>query len=325
MFANRLRKRVRHLGKWARREDVTCYRVYDADLPEYAVAVDLYQGAGADEGRRFAHVAEYAPPPSVDPDLARERLAEAVEVVAEVLEVEPADVALKVRKRQRGSAQYERQAARGEWVEVAEGGLRLLLNLHDYLDTGLFLDHRLVRATVRDLATKQRVCNLFAYTGAASVYALAGGASYVATVDLSTTYLDWAKRNTALNGYPEGPANRFFRSDVLQWLADERRRIEEGRARRYGLVFCDPPTFSTSKAMGRRTFDVQRHHVALIRDAAALLEPEGVLLFSTNLRTFKLDEGGLDGLAIQDITAQTIPPDFERNPRIHHCFVITRK
>lgn len=325
MFANRLRKRVRHLGKWARREGVTCYRVYDADLPEYAVAVDLYQGAGADEGRRFAHVAEYAPPPSVDPDLARERLAEAVEVVAEVLEVEPADVALKVRTRQRGSAQYERQAARGEWVEVAEGGLRLLVNLHDYLDTGLFLDHRPLRGMVRDLATKQRVCNLFAYTGAASVYALAGGASYVAAVDLSATYLDWAKRNTALNGFPEGPTNRFFRSDVLRWLADERRRIEEGRARRYGLVFCDPPTFSTSKAMGGRTFDVQRDHVALIRDVAALLEPEGVLLFSTNLRTFKLDAGGLDGLAIEDITTQTIPPDFERDPRIHQCFVITRE
>ena len=324
MFANRLRKKTRHLGKWARREGVTCYRVYDADLPEYAVAVDLYQGAGAHEGRRFAHVAEYAPPPSVDPDLAQGRLIEAVEVVAEVLEVEPADVALKVRKRQRGSAQYERQAVRGEWVEVAEGGLRFLVNLHDYLDTGLFLDHRPVRAMVRDLASKQRVCNLFAYSGAASVYALAGGASYVATVDLSATYLDWAKRNTALNGYPEGPTNRFFRSDVLRWLSDERRRIEEGRARRYGLVFCDPPTFSTSKSMGERTFDVQRDHVALIRDAAALLEPDGVLVFSTNLRTFKLDEGALDGLAIVDITAETIPPDFERTPRIHHCFVVRR-
>jgi 23S rRNA (guanine2445-N2)-methyltransferase / 23S rRNA (guanine2069-N7)-methyltransferase len=324
MFANRLRKKARHLGKWARREGVTCYRVYDADLPEYAVAVDLYQGAGADEGRRLAHVAEYAPPPSVDPGLAQERLTEAIEVVADVLEVEPADVALKVRKRQRGSAQYERQAVRGEWVEVAEGGLHLLVNLHDYLDTGLFLDHRPVRAMVHELASGTRVCNLFGYTGAASVYALAGGAKYVATVDLSATYLDWAKRNTALNGYPEGPTNRFFRSDVLRWLSDERRRIEEGRARRYGLVFCDPPTFSTSKAMGERTFDVQRDHVALIADAAALLEPDGALVFSTNLRTFKLDEIALGHLAVEDITAETIPSDFERTPRIHHCFVVRK-
>jgi len=271
MLANRLRKKARHLGKWAQREGVTCYRVYDADLPEYAVAVDLYQGAGAHEGRRFAHVAEYAPPPSVDPARAQERLKEAVEVVADVLEVEPADVALKVRRRQRGGAQYERQATRGEWVEVAEGGLRFLVNLHDHLDTGLFLDHRPVRAMVRDLASGLRVCNIFGYTGTASVYALAGGASYVATVDLSATYLEWARRNTALNGYPEAPTNRFFRSDALRWLAEERRRIEEGRARRYGLVFCDPPTFSTSKAMGGRTFDVQRDHVTLIRDAAALL------------------------------------------------------
>lgn len=324
MFANRLRKNARHLGKWARREGVTCYRVYDADLPEYAVAVDLYQGAGPDEERRCAHVAEYAPPPSVDPELAQARLTEAVEAVADVLEVAPADVALKVRKRQRGSAQYERQAERGEWVEVAESGLRFLVNLHDYLDTGLFLDHRPVRAIVRDLAAGQRVCNLFAYTGAASVYALAGGAKYVATVDLSTTYLDWARRNTALNGYADGPTNRFFRSDVLRWLADERRRIEEGRARRYGLVFCDPPTFSSSKSMGERTFDVQRDHVALITDAAALLEPDGVLVFSTNLRTFKLDEAALGDLVIEDVTAATIPPDFARTPRIHHCFLVRR-
>ncbi|MHB1135295.1 MAG: bifunctional 23S rRNA (guanine(2069)-N(7))-methyltransferase RlmK/23S rRNA (guanine(2445)-N(2))-methyltransferase RlmL [Coriobacteriia bacterium] len=322
MFANRLRKNARHLGKWARREGVTCYRVYDADLPEYAVAVDLYQGAGADEGRRFAHVAEYAPPATVDPEAARTRLVEAVEAVADVLEIAPENVALKVRQRQRGSAQYERQAERGQWVEVAEGGLRFWVNLHDYLDTGLFLDHRPVRAMVRELAGGTRVCNLFAYTGAASVYAHAGGAKYVATVDLSATYLDWAKRSMALNGFGDGPTNRIFRSDVLRWLSDERRRIEEGRARRYGLVYCDPPTFSRSKSMGERTFDVQRDHVGIINDAVALLEPGGALVFSTNLRTFTLDEDALTGLAIEDVSASTIPPDFARNPRIHRCFVI---
>jgi 23S rRNA (guanine2445-N2)-methyltransferase / 23S rRNA (guanine2069-N7)-methyltransferase len=154
------------------------------------------------------------------------------------------------------------------------------------------------------------------------VYAHAGGAKYVATVDLSTTYLDWAKRSMALNGFGDGPTNRIFRSDVLRWLADERRRIEEGRARRYGLVYCDPPTFSRSKSMGERTFDVQRDHVGIINDAVALLEPGGTLVFSTNLRTFTLDEDALTGLVIEDVSAATIPPDFARNPRIHRCFVI---
>ena len=324
MFANRLHKNVRHLGKWARREGVTCYRVYDADLPEYAVAVDLYQGVGPDEGRRLAHVAEYAPPATVEPEVAAARLAEAVEVVGEILKVAPDDVAVKVRRRQRGTAQYERQAARGEFVEVAEGGLRFVVNLHDYLDTGLFLDHRPVRALVRERAAGRRVANLFAYTGTASVCAAAGGATAVHTVDLSATYVEWAKRNMALNGFAERPGVRFFRADALAWLAEERRRVEAGVADPYGLVFCDPPTFSTSKRMGERTFDVQRDHVALISDAAALLAADGELIFSTNLRSFALDADALAGLQVEDITAATIPPDFARTPKIHRCFVIRR-
>jgi 23S rRNA (guanine2445-N2)-methyltransferase / 23S rRNA (guanine2069-N7)-methyltransferase len=324
MFANRLRKNLRHLGKWARRESVTCYRVYDADLPEYAMAVDLYQGAGPDAGRRLACVAEYAPPATVDPAVAEARLSEAVGVVADVLEVLPDDLVVKVRKRQRGSSQYERQGERGEFVEVAEGGLRLLVNLHDYLDTGLFLDHRPVRAMVRDLAEGRRFCNLFAYTGVASVYAAAGGATAVHTVDLSDTYLAWAKRTMELNGFVEESGVRYFATDALRWLAEERRRVEGGFADPYGLVFCDPPTFSSSKKMGDRTLDVQRDHVALIGDAAALLSEDGVLIFSTNLRTFKLDRAAMAGLEIEDVTAATIPPDFARSPRIHQCFLIRR-
>lgn len=325
ILENRLRKNVRHLGKWARREKVTCYRLYDADLPEYAVAVDLYQGSGADAGKRFAHVAEYAPPPTVDPALAQARLAEALEVIAEVLEIPPANVVLKVRERQRGTAQYERQAERGEFLEVAEGGLRFLVNLYDYLDTGLFLDHRPVREMVRGLARGARVCNLFAYTGTASVYAAAGGASAVHTVDLSANYLEWAKRNMALNGFGEGTRGvRYFQTDALRWLAEERRRVEAGAADPYGLVFCDPPTFSTSKAMTAENFDVLRDHVSLIDDAASLLAEDGVLVFSTNLRTFKIDYDALAPLSIEDVTAATIPPDFARTPRIHHCFLVRR-
>jgi 23S rRNA (guanine2445-N2)-methyltransferase / 23S rRNA (guanine2069-N7)-methyltransferase len=324
MFANRLRKNVRHTAKWARREGVTCFRVYDADLPEYAVAVDLYQGAGPDEGRRFVHVAEYAPPATIEPTLAETRLAEAVEAAADVLEVAPDDVAVKVRRRQRGTSQYERQGERGELVEVAEGGLRFRVNLHDYLDTGLFLDHRPVRALVRELAEGRRVLNLFAYTGAASVYAAAGGATAVNTVDLSATYLDWARQNLALNGFEEGPGMRLLRSDAVRWLAEERRRVEGGFADPYGLVFCDPPTFSASKKMGERTFDVQRDHVALIADAVAVLAEGGVLVFSTNLRSFAIDGSALAGLAIEDISASTIPPDFARTPKIHRCYLIRR-
>lgn len=321
---NRLRKNVRHLGKWARREDVTCYRVYDADLPEYAVAIDLYQGAGRDAGRRFAHLAEYAPPPEIDTAVAEARLAEAIEVAADVLEVAPDDVAVKVRRRQRGSSQYERLASRGEFVQVAEGGLNFEVNLHDYLDTGLFLDHRPVRALLRDIADGRRFCNLFAYTGVASVYAAAGGATAVHTVDLSETYLEWAKRNMALNGFGDLKGARYFATDALRWLAEEKRRVESGLADPYGLVFCDPPTFSSSKKMGERTLDVQRDHVSLITDAAALLAEDGVLVFSTNLRSFKFDEDALAHLQVENITPATIPPDFARTPRIHQCFLVRR-
>lgn len=324
ILENRLRKNLRHLGKWARREGVTCYRVYDADLPEYAVAVDLYEGAGRDAGRRFAHIAEYAPPPEIDAALAEARLAEAIEVAADVLEVASADVAVKVRRRQRGTSQYEKLATRGETVEVAEGGLRFEVNLHDYLDTGLFLDHRPVRAMVRDRASGARVLNLFAYTGTASVYAAAGGAVAVNTVDLSETYLDWAKRNMALNAFADLKGVRYFATDAMRWLAEERRRVESGLADPYGLVFCDPPTYSSSKKMTERTFDVQRDHVRLIDDAAALLASDGVLVFSTNLRTFKLDADALGHLVVEDITPATIPPDFARTPRIHQCFLVRR-
>ena len=325
MLANRLRKNLRHLGKWARREGVSCFRVYDADLPEYAVAVDLYEGAGRDAGRRFAHIAEYAPPPEIDAGVAEARLAEAIDVVAEVLEVAPTDVAVKVRRRQRGTSQYEKLAARSEFVEVAEGGLRFEVNLHDYLDTGLFLDHRPVRAMVRELATGARFLNLFAYTGTASVYAAAGGATAVNTVDLSETYLEWAKRNMALNGFAERTGARYFATDAMRWLAEERRRVEAGLADPYGLVFCDPPTYSSSKKMTERTFDVQRDHVRIIDDAAALLADNGVLIFSTNLRTFKLDVDALAHLAVEDVTPSTIPPDFARTPRIHQCFLVRRR
>jgi 23S rRNA (guanine2445-N2)-methyltransferase / 23S rRNA (guanine2069-N7)-methyltransferase len=310
MFANRLRKNLRHLGKWARREGVTCYRVYDADLPDYALAIDLYEG--------WAHVQEYAAPPIVDLGRAEARLQGALAVIPEVLGIPPKHVALKVRRKQKGLAQYERQAATGELRIVHEGGLRFWVNLTDYLDTGIFLDHRLTRAMIRGLAAGRWFLNLFAYTGSATVYAAAGGAVSTTTVDMSPVYLDWARRNMALNGFAEGPTHRFVRADCLAWLATP-------RPERYNLIFLDPPTFSNSKRMGERTFDVQRDHATLIRAAAGLLMRGGVLLFSTNFRHFKLNRAALSRLGIEDVSAATIPQDFQRNPRIHSCWKLVNR
>jgi len=313
MFANRLRKNLKTLGRWARRDGVDCYRLYDADLPEYAVAVDLYSGGtGAGEGGPWVHVQEYEAPPTVDPAKAGMRLQDALAVVREVLEVPDDRVFLKVRRRRKGREQYTKLAAAGRFHEVREGGLRFLVNFTDYLDTGLFLDHRPTRSLIRGLASGRRFLNLFGYTGAASVYAAAGGASSTLTVDLSRTYLDWARRNLALNGYA-GPRHSLVQADCLEWLRDP------GTRGTFDLIFLDPPTFSTSKRM-RGTFDVQRDHVALIRDALRVLAPGGVLWFSNNLRRFRLDTEALADLRVEDITRATIPRDFARSPRIHKCW-----
>jgi 23S rRNA (guanine2069-N7)-methyltransferase / 23S rRNA (guanine2445-N2)-methyltransferase len=309
-FVNRLRKNLRHLSKWARREGITCFRIYDADLPDYAVAVDLYEG--------WANVQEYAAPPTVDPAKAEARLRDVMAVLPGVLDMAPGHVTLKVRRRQRGLSQYERMRDQRAFHEVSEAGLRFIVNLTDYLDTGLFLDHRLTRALVRRLADGCDFLNLFAYTGTASVYAAAGGARTTTTVDMSTTYLDWARRNMARNGFAEGRTHRFVRADCLTWLATPHRV-------HYGLIFLDPPTFSNSKGMGGRTFDVQRDHVTLIRTAARLLAPGGVLLFSNNFRHFRMDRTALADFVVEDLTGATLPLDFQRNRRIHSCWKITRR
>lgn len=310
MFANRLRKNLRHLGKWARREGVTCYRVYDGDLPEYALAVDLYEG--------WAHVQEYAAPATVDPAVAQARLGAAMSVIPDAVGI-PADrVVLKVRRRQKGLAQYERQATTGQFRTIHEGGLRFLVNLTDYLDTGLFLDHRPTRALIRGLAPGGRLLNLFAYTGTASVYAAAGGAVSTTTVDMSSVYLDWARRNMTLNGFAEGRAHRFVRADCLAWLATP-------HPERYRVIFLDPPTFSNSTRMGEDTFEVQRDHVALINAAVRVLARDGVLLFSNNYRHFKMHRNALSDLTVEDISHATLPVDFHRNPKIHTCWRITRR
>jgi 23S rRNA (guanine2445-N2)-methyltransferase / 23S rRNA (guanine2069-N7)-methyltransferase len=313
MFANRLRKNLQRLDPWAEREHIDCFRVYDADMPEYAFAIDLY-GRGA----RHAYVQEYAPPKTVDQEGARERRREVLAVLPEVLSVPIAQVHSRVRKPQKGAEQYEKRESVAERHAVSEGGLKFWVNFRDYLDTGLFLDHRIMRDMLRSWAKDTDFLNLFCYTGSASVYAAAGGARSTTGVDLSNTYLDWAHENLLLNGFG-GNNHELYRADCLAWLEEQ-----ESRGPRFDLIFVDPPTFSNSKRMDG-VLDVQRDHVGMIRRSLKLLRPAGRLVFSTNYTRFKLDLEALADLAIEDISAATIPKDFERNARIHHGFIVRFK
>ncbi|MBE6471396.1 MAG: bifunctional 23S rRNA (guanine(2069)-N(7))-methyltransferase RlmK/23S rRNA (guanine(2445)-N(2))-methyltransferase RlmL [Coriobacteriaceae bacterium] len=317
-FAARLRKVAKERVKWARRSGVSCYRVYDADLPDYSLSVDVYEGAGPDEGLRFLRIAEYQAPASIDPARAARRFSDALAIAPVIFDVDPAHVFSKVRRRARGGGQYREAKDRSFYACTAEGGYLFEVDLNGYLDTGIFLDHRTTRTMVGQMAAGTRFLNLFAYTGTATVHAAGGGAHTTMTVDLSQTYLEWAWGNLRENGFT-GKEHRLERADVMQWLEAEVRRDD-----RYDLIFCDPPTFSNSKSKGAGTFDVQRDHVELLKRAAAVLAPGGTIVFSCNLRSFKLDEAALRdaGLAVSDITAQTIPHDFERNPKIHHCYLI---
>ncbi|RKQ96360.1 23S rRNA m(2)G-2445 methyltransferase [Kushneria sinocarnis] len=307
MFANRLRKNRKRLAKWLRRSGEQCYRLYDADMPEYALAIDCY----ADR----VHVQEYVPPRSVDPQQAEKRLMEALGVLPEVLEVDPEAVYLKRRQRQSGRSQYERQADSGQRLEVMESPIRALVNLRDYLDTGLFLDHRPVRRWLGAHASRQRFLNLFCYTATATVHAALGGAHSSVSVDLSNTYLDWARENFRLNGLDE-KRHQLVRADCLQWL--ERARDS------FDLIFLDPPTFSNSKKM-EEALDVQRDHVRLVELAMARLAPGGTLLFSNNQRRFRLDDALRERFDVDERSKAMLDPDFERRPGIHHVFVIRHR
>ncbi len=416
-FAARLAKSARARRKWARREDVSCYRVYDRDLPEYSCSVDLYHGAGQNEGKLYAVVAEYAAPKSVDAAIAQQRFSDVLvpeyscsvdlyhgagqnegklyAVVAEyaapksvdaaiaqqrfsdvlalvppVLGIRPDHVFSKVRSRAKGGSQYATGGRRGYEALCAEiaalpANSPLRRQLHsegmslspfcsgeeclfkvDFaarLDTGLFLDHRLTRQLVGSLAKGKSFLNLFAYTGTATVHAARGGASSTTTVDLSQTYLEWAGENLRLNGFDgefaerptgesrgqrgrgershKGGRHQLVRADVLQWITQARR---EGR--RFDIIFVDPPTFSNSKAMGQRSWDVQRDHVELLISVSRLLSKDGLAVFSCNLKNFKPDFDQLAryGVELQDITALTIPEDFSRTPNVHHCYLVRR-
>ncbi len=307
-LGNRLRKNARHWGKWARRSGITCYRVYDRDIPEFPLAVDRYEDwvHAQSFAARWASVdeADGAGDASWQP------------VIAEALDVDPARVVLKTRARQRGTAQYGKTADAGRAFVVTEGGLRFEVNLHAYLDTGLFLDHRITRSLVRDRAAGRFVLNLFAYTASFSVYAAAGGAARSVTVDMSQTYQHWTRRNFLLNEI-DFRRHSLVCADVLQFLAEA-----QANKARFDLIVLDPPSFSNSKRM-RETFDVQRDHPALLRRCLGILAPDGELYFSNNRRGFRLDPAVEQEARCEEITARTVPPDFARH-RPHRCWVITK-
>ncbi len=301
-FGNRLRKNLKKTLKWAEREDISCFRIYDRDLPDFNLSIDLFG--------KWVHMHEYAPPKTIDSQLAASRMAAAVKNVKDILGVRSNRVFIKSRERQKGRKQYEKKGNTGKMYEVREGECSFLVNFTDYLDTGLFLDHRPIRRKIYREARGKRFLNLYGYTGTATVHAAMGGAASTTTVDLSATYLHWAKMNLALNGLTEF-RNTFEKADCLQWL-------EECRAT-FDLIFIDPPTFSNTKK-DQRVFDIQKDHLRLIDLAMAHLEPDGLLIFSTNFRRFKLEESLATRYDIKDISAESVPFDFARNEKIHSCW-----
>ncbi|MGC9313714.1 MAG: class I SAM-dependent methyltransferase, partial [Sediminispirochaetaceae bacterium] len=308
MIVNRLKKNRRLLKKFLAREGVSCYRIYDADIPQYSAAIDIYEDA-------YAVIQEYAPPKTVDQDRAARRLQEIVAAVPLCFPIEPNHIYLKQRKRQKGDRQYGKLGQEGEFYIVREGGLKFFVNFSDYLDTGIFLDHRPTRDLIRRRAEGARVLNLFAYTCTASVYAADGGAARTVSVDTSATYLDWGRKNFGLNRIPVEP-HLFQRQDSLEFLRTD--------VDRYDLIFIDPPTFSNRKG-APDVFDVQRDHGMMIDLAVQRLAPGGLIVFSNNFRRFAMDPGLEERLLVEEISRDTIPADFGRNPKIHRTWLIRKR
>ena len=306
MFRNRLVKVYRHLGKQARKAGISCYRVYDHDLPEFPFVIEFYGDA--------LYVAEYRRNHGMEESEYEAWMETSLQVMSEVLSVPKEKIFLKLRQRKPGRlGQYQKQDQQRREFEVAEGGLKFLINLSDYLDTGLFLDHRITRGMVRENSKGKRVLNLFAYTGSFSVYAAAGGAESVLTVDMSNTYLDWARRNMELNGFKDESRYTYLQADVKQYLTT----IAPSS---FDLIIMDPPTFSNSKRMDD-FLEIQRDHVEMINQCLAGLTEGGSLYFSTNYTKFTLASDNIKSSSIRDITKATIPFDFAKMKRF--CFLIS--
>lgn len=307
-FANRLRKMARHYDKWGRRQELEAYRIYDADLDEFPITVDRYGD------QLYVAVYHRRGEEWTEEDWQDRKLAYR-EVITKTLEVGKDQVFFKLRKRQSGADQYEKLSIAQREFVVVENGLGFIVNLTDYLDTGFFLDHRQTRMMVALEAKDKVVLNLFAYTCSFSVYCAAAGAKRVDSIDLSNTYLEWGERNLTLNEI-EKDNHRFVKADAVQWL-------EEHKIPNYDLIVLDPPTFSNSKMM-KDVLDAQRDHVRLINLSLRILKPGGQLYFITNYRKFKIDEAGIIGASLKEITAQTMPPDF-RKKGLHRCWLLVKE
>lgn len=314
MFRNRLTKNIKKLAKWTKRQGVTCYRIYDADMPEFSLALDRYQAV---DGDIWLHVQEYSAPKSIDEGAAIERLSEALSVLPELFGIDSERIVLKRRSVQKGNSQYEKVASDNHFIEVSEYGAKLRVNLKDYLDTGLFLDHRKARQWVRSNVRDMRFLNLFCYTGSVTLNAAIGGAKSSLSIDMSKTYLAWARENLQLNNQESG-RHHFLHADCLEWL-----KSEQGR-RQFDVIFMDPPSFSNSKRMDG-VLDVQRDHEDMIRQAMSKLATGGTLLFSNNFRKFKLSAVLSKEFDVQDWSSESIDKDFERNSHIHRCWIIKAK
>ncbi|NRB41524.1 MAG: bifunctional 23S rRNA (guanine(2069)-N(7))-methyltransferase RlmK/23S rRNA (guanine(2445)-N(2))-methyltransferase RlmL [Pseudomonadales bacterium] len=307
MVANRLRKNQKRLKKWLNKNEIHAYRIYDADMPEYAFSLDCYGGQ--------YQVTEYMAPKTVDQFAAYQRKQQFEQAVCEVYNLTRRQLVVKERKPQKGSKQYEKTGDSNHFFRVTEGQGQFYINLHDYLDTGLFLDHRPIRKKIAEMAKGTRFLNLFAYTSAATVHAALGGAKSSVSVDMSQTYQDWSARNFKTNKLSL-KAHQLVRADCLTWL-----KLAKHETAKFDLIFLDPPSFSNSKRMSD-TLDVQRDHVEIINDAMALLSESGLLIFSNNLRGFKIDEGLSEKYVMENVTRQSIDMDFERHKKIHQCWYI---
>lgn len=308
-FANRLGKNIKHLMKWAKRNGIEAWRIYDRDIPQFPFAVDVY-------GSQI-HLQEYDTGWLMQPEEYEAWLAEIIEAIVFVTGFSSDDIHLKRRERQKGVQQYEKTGRAGEDFVIEENGRKFWVNLDKYLDTGLFLDHRNTRKKVGDTAAGKRFLNLFSYTGSFTVYAATGGAVSSETVDLSNTYLNWARRNFELNGI-DLAKHQIIRADVFQYLQTA---FEAGK--QFDLIVMDPPSFSNSKKMSD-TLDIQRDHARLIQGAMKLLAPNGLMYFSNNLRSFALDESIAEQYLVKDISKQSVPDDF-RNKKIHQCWEIRHR
>ena len=303
---NRLRKNLKQLKPYLSQHSITCYRVFDWDMPEYPLCIDNYEGR--------IHVSEYKTRHSLDEQAYDKWMESCIQDILFFFNIQAKDLYLKVRERHKGNSQYEKVDHQEHFFEVQEQGLKFKINLTDYLDTGLFLDHRVLRRRVRSEANGKHILNLFAYTGSFSVYACAGGAFTTTTVDLSNTYLNWAKENFKLNGFSIAK-HQFIKADAKEW-------VKQSPTKLYDIVILDPPTMSRSK-MAKTKFDIQVDHPELINNVLKHIIPGGVLYFSNNYRDFKLNRDLLHSTTIEDISLESIPSDF-RNKKIHYCWKIIK-